>query len=147
NANTYTHLGNLLNSLRRLDGAIGSYRRAFELDPLQGSARSLYVLLKRQICDWTTASRDREGLIEALGSGAKSILPLVVVSSVDDPAIQLDAARQYVANTKLDRLPALPPRAPTARDKIRIGYLSADFRDHTISISTAELFELHDRDR
>lgn len=147
NAEAYRHLGNVLHALRRFDGAIASYRRAFELDPLQGSARSLYVLVKRQICDWTMAFRDQEGLIAALGSGAKSILPLVVISTTDDPTIQLDAARRYVADVKLDRQSALVPRTRTMRDKIRIGYVSADFRDHTISVSTAQLFELHDRNR
>jgi protein O-GlcNAc transferase len=147
NAEAYRYLGNVLHALRRFDGAIASYRRAFELDPRQGSARSLYVLVKRQICDWTTASRDQEELVAALGSGAKSILPLAVISTTDDPAIQLDAARRYVADIKLDRGSALVPRTRVMPDKIRIGYVSADFRDHTISVSTAQLFELHDRNR
>jgi predicted O-linked N-acetylglucosamine transferase (SPINDLY family) len=147
NAEACYRLGTVLHQLRRLDGAIRAYRRAFELDPLQGAARSLYLLVKRQICDWSTASSDQDGLIEALGAGARAILPLVVISSVDDPAIQLQAGRRYVADMRLDRLSALPVRARESRDKIRIGYLSADFRDHTISVSTAELFGLHDRER
>jgi predicted O-linked N-acetylglucosamine transferase (SPINDLY family) len=147
NADTYNNLGNALNALRRYDGAIANYRRAVELDPLQGSALSLYVLLKRQICDWTSFSRDQKDLIEALGAGARSILPLVVITSVDDPAIQLDAARRFVADIKIDRRSVLGPRVRSARDKIRIAYLSADFRDHTMAISTAELFELHDRNQ
>jgi len=147
NADAYHHLGTALHQLRRLDGAVASYRRAFELDPRHGTARSLYVLLKRQICDWTTAAGDQANLIGALRSGARSILPLVVISTVDDPAIQLEAARRYLADNKLAREITLPPPAPVARDKIRVGYLSADFRDHTISVSTAELFGLHDRSR
>jgi protein O-GlcNAc transferase len=141
------NLGNALNALRRYDEAIASYRRAVELDPLQGSALSLYVLLKRQICDWTSFSRDQKDLIKALGAGARSILPLVVITSVDDPAIQLDAARRFVADIKIDRRSVLGPRVRSARDKIRIAYLSADFRDHTMAISTAELFKLHDRNQ
>ena len=30
--------------------------------------------------------------------------------------------------------------------KIRIGYFSADFREHPVGFLTAELYELHDRD-
>jgi protein O-GlcNAc transferase len=146
-AESYNQLGNALYSLGRYDAAIASYRRACEIDPRNGIARSLYVLLKRQICDWTTASRDEGELIEALASGAKSILPLVVVSTVDDPAVQLQAARRYVADTKLDRQTVLAPPARAAREKIRVAYLSADFRAHTISVSTAELLALHDRSR
>jgi predicted O-linked N-acetylglucosamine transferase (SPINDLY family) len=147
NAEAYSHLGNVLYALRRFDGAIGAYRRALDVDPLHGTARSLYMLVKRQICDWTTVVRDQEQLVEALSVGAKSILPWVVISTVDDPAIQLEAARRYVAHNKLDQQANLSPRAPVARNKIRVGYLSADFRDHTVSVSTAELFGLHDRSR
>jgi predicted O-linked N-acetylglucosamine transferase (SPINDLY family) len=146
NADTHNGLGNALNALRRFDAAIASYRRAVELDPRQGSARSLCVLLKRQICDWSSFSQDQQQLMEALSSGEKSVLPFVLLASVDDPAIQLDAARRFIAGQKLEGS-VLAPRTGTARDKIRIGYLSADFRDHTMAITTAELFELHDRDR
>ena len=146
-AETYNHLGNALYSLRRYDAAIASYRRTFEIDPRQGTARALHVLLNRQICEWTTASRDESELVRALRSGAKSVLPLVVISTVDDPALQLEAARRYIADNKFDRQAVLasPPRV--TRDKIRIAYLSPDFRDHTMSISLAQLFELHDRNR
>jgi protein O-GlcNAc transferase len=147
NANAYRYLGTALHVCSRFDGAISSYRRAFELDPAQGAARSLYVLLKRQVCDWTTIARDQQALVDALGSGAKSVLPLAVISTIDDPAIQLDAARRYVADLKLGHVPALAPRARALRDKLRIGYLSADYRSHTMSVSTVELFELHDHAR
>ena len=146
-AETYNYLGNALVAVRRYDAAIASYRRAFEIDPGRGTARALYVLLKRQTCEWTTASRDESELILALRSGAKSVLPLVVISTVDDPAIQLDAARRYVADNKLGRQVVLPSPPRVRRDKIRIAYLSADFRDHTMSVSLAQLFELHDRNR
>jgi predicted O-linked N-acetylglucosamine transferase (SPINDLY family) len=47
-----------------------------------------------------------------------------------------------------------PPASPSIRqgkhyshDRIRVGYFSADFRDHPIAYLTAELFEKHDRSR
>ena len=42
-------------------------------------------------------------------------------------------------------LPTIPWR--NHRDKIRIGYFSADFRVHAVSILTAQLFEIHDRSK
>ncbi|HKX06978.1 MAG TPA: tetratricopeptide repeat protein [Stellaceae bacterium] len=146
-AKAYHHLGTALHQLRRFEPAARAYRRAFELDPLRGTARSLYVLAKRQICDWATAAEDEAGLAAAVGSGAVSVLPLVVISTIDDPAIQLEAARRYVADNRFDRQSPLPSPSRMARDKIRIAYVSADFRDHTMSVSLAQLFELHDRGR
>src|SRR5450755_4621162 len=40
-----------------------------------------------------------------------------------------------------------PFRRARAPEKIRIGYFSADFRLHPVSLLLAELFELHDRSR
>lgn len=145
-AETYNCLGNALYALRRYEAAIASYRRAFEIDPGHGAARSLYVFLKRQICDWTTVSSDELELIRAMKSGAKSVLPLVVISTIDDPAIQLEAARRYVADQNFERQTTLTASPRPTRDKIRVAYLSADYRDHTMSVSLAQLLEMHDRE-
>jgi predicted O-linked N-acetylglucosamine transferase (SPINDLY family) len=46
----------------------------------------------------------------------------------------------------LARSPAARPRRPHA-SKLRIGYLSADFRAHAVASLSVELFEKHDRER
>ena len=39
------------------------------------------------------------------------------------------------------------PVGERKKSKIKIAYISADFKNHPISFLTAELFEVHDRDR
>jgi predicted O-linked N-acetylglucosamine transferase (SPINDLY family) len=52
-----------------------------------------------------------------------------------------------------ERVPKLPPApplhlsAPARKGRIRIGYLSGDLHTHAVGLLTAELFELHDRQR
>jgi protein O-GlcNAc transferase len=73
------------------------------------------------------------------------IAPFQLLFCSDDASLQLECARRFAAST----LP-VPPRqthAPRHHDKIRIGYLSADFRNHPMAHLTAELLELHDRSR
>ena len=56
--------------------------------------------------------------------------------------------RRYMRATRFRRVP--PPRqfpAVPRRDRIRIGYFSADFHNHATSYLIAELFERHDRSR
>jgi protein O-GlcNAc transferase len=63
----------------------------------------------------------------------------------DDPALQLACAKHYLSD-KIRTLP--PPLYDSGRrrgDKVRIAYLSADFREHAVSYLIAELFERHDR--
>jgi protein O-GlcNAc transferase len=141
----YNNLGNALSGLGRFQEAIASYRRAIDIDPLQGNAQSGHLMLKRRVCDWTTYGEDRDGLIKALGSGAKRVSPFALVASIDDPALHLQGARQQVRDWRLDRLNDLSGEVQRPHERLRLAYLSADFREHAVAHVTAELFELHDR--
>src|SRR5260370_34636429 len=83
-----------------------------------------------------------------LGGGVRGeragIQPFALLAVSDDPAEQLACARQYWASRRIAP-PAvgLPPVA--AADKLRLGYLSADFHEHATARLMAELFERHDR--
>jgi predicted O-linked N-acetylglucosamine transferase (SPINDLY family) len=66
----------------------------------------------------------------------------------DDPALQKQANVMQAAHfsrTFATRLP--PPSARRLRDKIRVGYFSADFHSHPMMHLMAELFEVHDKSR
>ena len=148
NVHAHNNLGNVLVKLERYHEAISHYRRAIELDPLQGNARSLYAQLHRRLCDWTNFERDREELLKAVDSGAIRISPFIVTAWTDDPGTQIRAARRYVEDLRWTPLPPIPKRTRrVGAGKLRLAYLSGDFRDHTMAISMAELLELHDRDR
>jgi predicted O-linked N-acetylglucosamine transferase (SPINDLY family) len=63
-------------------------------------------------------------------------------------ALEREANRAFGARAAKRAGPA-PARsfARTRKPKLRIGYLSGDFRAHAVANLTAELFELHDRKR
>jgi predicted O-linked N-acetylglucosamine transferase (SPINDLY family) len=66
-------------------------------------------------------------------------------------AEQLACARQYALYTYRSyaerRLPALTQTVKRREGKLRIGYCTADFKQHPVAFLMAEVFELHDRDR
>jgi len=70
-----------------------------------------------------------------------------LLALIDDPEIQRKASEIY-ANERYPQSHVLSKieRYPKHK-KIRIGYFSADFRDHPVSHLTAELYEIHDRER
>jgi predicted O-linked N-acetylglucosamine transferase (SPINDLY family) len=105
----------------------------------------------QHVCDWSrfdelSALQRRD----ALDPGQR-ISPFSLLSIPSTPAEQLASAKSFAAR----RVAAMagyrerpgPSRgsAPTAR--IRLGYLSADFREHAVAHLVAELLELHDRRR
>lgn len=141
----------VLHDLGRHDEALASFVRALTVrsgavDPIRGQIHSEYLSLKRQVCDWTGYREDRDQLIKAIDVGATPVLPFVVLDWLDDPARQRRAARHLIDGLKPDRRRVFPERARATHEKIRLGYLSPDFRDHAVAHLTAELFELHDRE-
>ena len=70
-----------------------------------------------------------------------------MLALIDDPEVQRKASEIY-ANERYPQSHVLSKieRYPKHK-KIRIGYFSADFRDHPVSHLTAELYEIHDRNQ
>src|SRR5581483_7667210 len=109
---------------------------------IEGELRSEYLLVKRQVCDWTSYSQDRKRLADTIDDGSVPVLPFVVLDWLDDPARQRRAARGLVQSLKPPSSVVFPERARTRPERIRLGYLSPDFREHATGHLTAELFEL-----
>lgn len=141
-----SNFGNALKALRRYDAALAAYERALALAPNSGNALSQLALVKRILCDWRGLERVDAALIDAVRAGHAPILPFAFLAVSDDPADQQACARQYWASRSIVT-PALPGRPAAARDRLRLGYLSGDFREHATARLMAELFERHDRNR
>ena len=79
-------------------------------------------------------------------AGKPGMSPFFLLGLSDDPALQLRCAKLHVAA----RLPAVRSASPDRlhrNDRIKVAYLSADFREHPTAYLMAELFERHDRSR
>jgi predicted O-linked N-acetylglucosamine transferase (SPINDLY family) len=146
-ADALNNRGNTLKELDRLGEALASYERALAAKPDHPHALSGAADCAIKLCDWDRRTRFAVDL-KAQVSGKKSIVdPFLLLGYSGDPALQLQCARTYIE----DKIP-LPPRPfwtgqIRRHDKIRIAYLSADFRAHIVAHVIAELLERHDRSR
>jgi protein O-GlcNAc transferase len=127
--------------------ALKYFDKAFSLNPnfpyLYGD--SLY--LQQKLGLWDGRQNKIDSLIGSMKEGKKVISPFHFLAIVDDPRASMEVAIQYAS----DRYPANPilgalPKL-TKSEKIKIGYFSPDFRNHATANLTAEMFELHDRNR
>jgi protein O-GlcNAc transferase len=141
--------GGALIAVDRYEEAIASFQRAAALDPKLGRAevlRAPLFLSKLRICDWTNYRDEAEQLLSMIRTNKPLSVPFAALLLPCSPAEQLQCARRYVQDQ-----PAPPP--PLWRgeiyshDRIRVAYLSADFREHATSHLAAGLFEQHDRSR
>jgi predicted O-linked N-acetylglucosamine transferase (SPINDLY family) len=141
----YRNQGLTLRELGRPEEALASYERALELSPGDGFLEGVCRHARMQLCDWTGRAAELEELAAAIDCGRAVITPFAALSLFESPRLQRKAASAWARQEcrPAQRLPALLHyrRHP----KIRVGYFSADFRNHAVSALAAELFECHAR--
>ncbi len=146
-AAVYRCRGDVLWALKRFEETIASYAQALTLDPQSPFLRGECCHVRMRICDWSDLERDSSAMTAAIERGEAVVPPFVLLALLDSPVLQRKAAAIY-AREKVRPQTALPLPPRRCRDgKIRLGYFSADFRTHAVSLLTAGLFESHDRSR
>jgi predicted O-linked N-acetylglucosamine transferase (SPINDLY family) len=138
------NLGRLCEIRKCLPEALDYLTRSLELDPDQPKVITHWVHLRQKLCLWP--------VYEAFGAVAVDELrrhtsALAMLGASRDPAEQLAASRHFVERKVHTAPEQLAPVEGYAHRRIRIGYLSSDLCSHAVAILTAELYELHDRNR
>jgi protein O-GlcNAc transferase len=144
-ADAFDNRGAVLAELARFDEARASYNYAIALAPDHKFAFGGLADCAIRQCDWTRRDELCDALRWHVIDGKSRISPLLLLGYGDDAALHLSCARHYV----LDRFGTAPQRfgssAIRRNDKIRLAYLSSDFRRHAVAYLVVELFERHDR--
>lgn len=141
------NLGTLLVLLDRRDEAIAQFEAVAAQLPEHPVVWAKLSYEKRVICDWRDFDESVDGKVRRfVRQGPTEITPFALITLSSTPEEQLLAAAAYAARISKQATP-LPPRPAQRRDRIRLGYLSADFHPHATAYLMAELFERHDRSR
>src|SRR5712692_10532188 len=136
--------GNTLWSLDRLEEALESFEQAWALN--NARAFSILALYQLTVADWARAS-ELAGVLRARIAAGDFIYPFVSVVFGLHPRDQLKAATNFL-RVSLPSAPKPFAHSTVVRsDKLRIAYVSSDFRQHAVASTIAELFERHDRAR
>jgi len=139
------NLGNSLRDLNQRNQALKSYEAAHELKPDEDYILGNVLHTKMHLSIWEGLSKNLLDLIKSINNGEKVIGPFALMALVDDPIV-LRKATEIYANDKFPKSYALPIiKHHPKHKKIRIGYFSADFREHPVSTLTVELYEGHNR--
>jgi len=139
---------NLLFEIERFDEAAGEYQAVRDGDPTCPAYVTGYMTLCRlHGCDWNGLDEER-AKISAFVEAEQFVLdPIGNILLFDSPAKQMDFARVW-ATQKYPAAPVPLWNGDVYRhDKIRVAYLSADFRTHATALLMAGVFEAHDRAR
>ena len=135
--------------LQRFAEGAKAFETASRLDIEDAEVLSHAIEIKRKVCDWESLEGLEQRLIALVRAG-RAADPLLFSTICAEPAL-------LHANARLSWAKRFPPapgqphlhrsRPGADKPKIRIGYLSHDFREHATAYLMAELFEGHDRER
>ena len=143
-AEAHYNLGNALNKWGKLDAAIDSYKRVLKIKPDHQSARSSKLHTQSNICDWAAIQADQD-LFSKLGTKTHYIDPFSILSVEDAPERHRLRSELYVKSNLIQKPLPLAPKPLQKPKRLRIGYFSADFKDHPVSHLISKMLEQHNR--
>ncbi len=136
--------GTTLWSFGRLEESLDSFEQAWALN--HSRALTMLALYRATIADWTRADELAQALHQRIAAG-EFVYPFIPVLLGFHPSEQLEAAASCVRAGVATMPKHFAPSTCARSDRLRIAYVSADFRQHAVAWSIAELLERHDRTR
>ncbi|RYD64696.1 MAG: tetratricopeptide repeat protein, partial [Verrucomicrobiaceae bacterium] len=121
--------------------AIACFERMLRIKPDSDYIRALKILLQAHICDWD-GLRAEEGRIAKLGLEGDAVSPFAVLPLEDRPDRHRIRSERYCAKQFGEHRP-MPARLrpQTTPERIKIGYFSAEIRNHPVARLIARVLE------
>ena len=147
NAALWMDKASVLASQRRFEEALPCFDRASALAPDDPSAAALARTCLEQLALWRDLPQRWRSELEAVGRAGRISQGLSMLTLPGLSARQLaDGLRKHLADLGRRIQPA-PFGRRSAAQRLRVAYLSPDFRDHAMARLMAGVFEQHDRAR
>jgi protein O-GlcNAc transferase len=144
-AEAWRDRGHALEALQRLGEALESYQKAVALAPDDLGAIAGTLSCSVRICHWTLAARSLQRL-KTDRAGLEAIHPFLALSICEDPADQLLIGRAQSRSMASLVTAGELSSARERRSRIRIAYVSSDFRDHAVAHLLVGVLEKHARE-
>lgn len=140
-------IGRVLETFQQDEPAEDALRQSLDINENQPEVAQHWIALRQRQCKWPAVTPSEHVSLKALFT---HISPLSLAVHSDDPMFQL--ARAFKYSKELTGPPRRPLCHATAakeraslRQKLRIGYVSSDLREHAVGFAMADVLETHDR--
>ena len=142
------HIGRVMENAGLMEEAEAALWQAIELRPDKTEAGQHWSALRQRQCKWpilvTSEHASMRQLLDAMS-------PLALACYADDPLFQLAKAYRYnksiAGRPETSEFSRRVAKMKTGTgQRLRVGYLSSDLRDHAVGFALREVLELHDKD-
>jgi protein O-GlcNAc transferase len=146
-ADAWAGRASVLSTLKRYPETIATYDRLLTVLPDAPYALGYRLFAKMQICDWTDWNAECERVLTGTRQDRPVCEPSILLAIPATPADQLRSVSAYASkHYPVGRSPVLHGTRH-ADDRIKVAYVSSDFREHPVSYLLAGLIERHDRSK
>ncbi|MFT4160926.1 glycosyl transferase [Shinella sp.] len=142
------HIGRVLEGAGHLEEAEAALWQAMELQPSRTEAAQHWISLRMHQCKWPV-------VVPSLHVTPRHFMDAMSAMSIacyaDDPLFQMAKAHRYCRQTigRPDDLSAFERKVVRRKtgtgERLRIGYVSSDLRQHAVGFALSEVLELHDK--
>jgi protein O-GlcNAc transferase len=135
----------ILAAMRNYADAALDCERVLSLDPAYDYMPGFLLFYRLSCCDWRNYDGQRAAIAAGSMAGKRTIQPLMNLSVSASPEDQLRCARTWAERECAVLAPPLWKGERYRHRRIRIGYISEDFREHPVGRLIAPVLERHDR--
>ncbi len=146
-ANALLMRGHALTKLDRPDEAAASYEQLMSIRPDDRYAFAPALMSHLTACNWDKVDGMLATVRQHISAGKFVIPPFNIFGLPLEPSYHLQCSRNFIRHRVPFAPQPFPQRARKPSGKIRLAYLSGDYRRHPLSYLMSELFERHDRAR
>jgi protein O-GlcNAc transferase len=145
--NAWLGRGNVFIELKRYDDAVAALDKALALKSDLEGAEGLRLRAKMHLSDWGAFDAGCAHLVSSVEQGNANTEPFTLLAIPSSAQVQLQCAKLWISKHYPARQKPLWKGERYRHDRIRIAYVSADFRQHATAYLAVGMFEFHDKSR
>lgn len=151
--NPHLNLGVVYESLKDRKKAVDEYRETLRINPMVHEAWLSLLHSQMHLCDWDGLEQGIATVKRLVTEGYPGeLMPFNFLALPGSSALEQRRCGELFVNVRYEQFIRQGEKMGFAfprerRNKIKIGYLSADYRQHAVAVSIVQIFEKHDRDK